>query len=101
MTTDDTPVRPFNFGSACARIRPARSPSEPSDETAYSRMGRLLVVKVRTVDAGVCAGSSGRARETAVLTSCWAVLRSTPSLKVTTTRDDPWLEVDWTVSAPL
>ena len=37
----------------------------------------------------------------AVLTSWSAALRSVPSLKSTTARDAPWLEVDCTVLTPL
>src|ERR1044071_1497269 len=61
----------------------------------------LLVEKVWTVEAGKALGRNGRTREIAVLMSCWAALRSVPSLNRTITSEAPWLEVDWTVSTPL
>ena len=57
-TTDETPPRPFSFGSAWARSWPARSPSGSLAEIAYSRIGRLLVEKVWTLDDVACGGSS-------------------------------------------
>ena len=53
-TTDETPARPFSLGTASARSWPARSPSGSSAEIAYSRMGRVLVEKVWTVDEPAC-----------------------------------------------
>src|SRR5260370_33505770 len=49
-TTEATPASPFSLGKACARSWPARSPSGSLAEIAYSRIGRLLVEKVWTLD---------------------------------------------------
>src|SRR5713226_4070480 len=55
-TTDETPLRPFSFGRAWARSWPARSPRGSLAEIAYSRMGRLLVENVWTLDEVACGG---------------------------------------------
>jgi hypothetical protein len=100
ITTDETPARPLSFGRAWARSWPDRSPRGSLAETAYSRIGRLLVEKVWIVEASAWGGSSDRILPSALLTSCSADLRSVPSLNRTITSDAPWLDVDCTVSAP-
>ena len=52
ITSEETPARPFSFGSAWVRSWPARSPSGSSADTAYVRIGMLLVENVCTVEAG-------------------------------------------------
>src|ERR1700674_3944458 len=100
MTPEETQARPFSFGRACARSWPARSPSGSFAEIAYSRIGRVLVEKVWTVDDAACGGSSWRILARALLTSCSADLRSVPSRNRTISSDAPWLDVDCTVGVP-
>src|SRR5229473_1418404 len=84
-------VKPWaaSLGRACARSWPARSPSGSSAEIAYSRIGRLLVEKVWTLDDAACGGSSWRILARALLTSCSADLRSVPSRNRTITNEAP------------
>src|SRR5260370_18564525 len=60
ITTEDTPARPLSFGNAWARSWPDRSPKGSFAETAYSRIGRLLVENGCTVDGSACGGAHRR-----------------------------------------